>query len=47
MIRVREPAGGRQGTLSWEALRAYGVAWHRQRGLDFAGLNRRLERNGE
>jgi NADH-quinone oxidoreductase subunit D len=43
MIRVQDLSAGREGTLSWEALRAYGIDWHRQRGRDFSGLNRRLK----
>jgi membrane-bound hydrogenase subunit alpha len=43
MIRVRDLSAGREGTVKWEALRAYGIDWHRRRGLDFSGLNRRLK----
>jgi NADH-quinone oxidoreductase subunit D len=47
MIGVRDLADGRQGAIGWEQLRSYSVAWYRQRGLDFSGANRRLQKNGE
>ncbi len=35
MIRVERPGAGEGGTMSWAELSAYGVAWHRERGVDF------------
>jgi hypothetical protein len=28
--------------MEWGELRRYGIAWHRQRGIDFSAANRRL-----
>jgi membrane-bound hydrogenase subunit alpha len=47
MVQVRDLGSGREGAMSWADLRAYGLEWHRRQGLDFAGLNRRLQRNWE
>jgi membrane-bound hydrogenase subunit alpha len=45
-IRVRDLSAGREGVVPWESLRAYGIEWHRQRGLDFSGADRRLKSGG-
>jgi len=34
------------GTLTWEQARMHGIEWHRERGLDFADLNRRFAGRG-
>jgi len=39
-IRLVRSAGAE--TLTWEALRQYGIAWHRRQGLDFTDLSRKL-----
>jgi NADH-quinone oxidoreductase subunit D len=35
------------GVLTWDALRRHGIAWYRERGIDFADLSSRLARPEE
>jgi NADH-quinone oxidoreductase subunit D len=41
-IAVRRAPGERESLLTWDELRRYSIAWHRQRGVDFSTAGRRL-----
>jgi NADH-quinone oxidoreductase subunit D len=41
-IELVRPAGSE--ALAWGALRQYGIEWHRKQGLDFAELNKKLNK---
>jgi len=39
---VREKGKRNKNVLTWEALRTYGINWHREHGIDFAELNKKI-----
>ena len=42
MVQVHDTGHGRRETLSWQALHAYSLDWHRKQGIDFKALNEKL-----
>ncbi len=44
MVRVTHADHGRPETLSWQALHAYSLDWHRKQGIDFESLNAKLRK---
>lgn len=39
---LKEANGRNRRSMEWDALRTYGIEWHRRRGIDFAGAGKRL-----
>jgi NADH-quinone oxidoreductase subunit D len=42
LVSVENDNGGGKNVTTWPVLRAAGIDWYRQRGIDFADLNRRF-----
>ncbi|MDD2679777.1 MAG: nickel-dependent hydrogenase large subunit [Candidatus Omnitrophica bacterium] len=43
MVALKEQAGGRAKVINWQALHNFSIEWHKQRGIDFAPLNKKLK----
>ncbi|MFH0855418.1 MAG: nickel-dependent hydrogenase large subunit [Candidatus Omnitrophota bacterium] len=43
MVRLREQDCAGDKVVNWSALHAYSVQWHRERGIDFTPLNKKLQ----
>jgi NADH-quinone oxidoreductase subunit D len=46
-VSVTRSESGRSDTLDWGTLRRRGIEFHRERGIDFSGLNRILAERGK
>jgi NADH-quinone oxidoreductase subunit D len=42
LIAVDDVGRRESGSMTWEQVRLYGIAWYRGRGVDFSELNSRL-----
>lgn len=42
MVKINDNSNGRRETLSWQALHAYSMDWHRKQGIDFKAANEKL-----
>jgi NADH-quinone oxidoreductase subunit D len=47
LISIKDMNDKHKKTITWEALRAYGIEWHREHGIDFAGLNNNFRKKLE
>jgi len=45
-IAVREAGEAKPGFMTWDQIRAFGIEWHRKRGVDFSRLNRTFRCGG-
>jgi membrane-bound hydrogenase subunit alpha len=43
MIGVTNAANKEKSTLMWGDIRNFGIGWYKEKGIDFSGLNKRLE----
>lgn len=43
---VKYPYNRKKRTMKWEELHTYSVEWYRERGIDFADLNKRMRETG-
>ena len=44
MISVQQAASKNKEVMTWDYLRAYGIDWYRNQGIDFTKLNQKLLR---
>lgn len=42
---VKDAGTGKANVMKWEELHSYSIEWHRQRGIDFSALNKKMERS--
>ena len=47
MVRVSEPDGDKAKVINWQSLHNYSLAWYKQQGIDFAPLNKKLQKRME
>jgi len=43
MVRLQERDCGADKIINWPSLHAYSIEWHRERGIDFTQLNKKLQ----
>ena len=47
MVRVSEPDGDKAKVINWQSLHNYSLEWYKQQGIDFAPLNKKLQKRME
>lgn len=45
LISIRNQQDKKKKTIPWESLRKESIRWYKKRGIDFSGLNRKLEKS--
>jgi len=43
MVALREADCAKAKVINWQALHAFSIEWYKQQGIDFTGLNKKLQ----